>query len=568
MKKILKTAVITLVILAALTAGGIFLLTKSDDEVGEFGTRRHHQQSDQEDSHAFRYDTEQLAIPLVREGEGKNVLNFDDLDVYTVKHSKASRERLDRLIRRGNPDFEKPIIAYNPFGTMENSYYFYFKTQSKMMVKYTITVEDERVPDHTRYVNNGSVKNVSTEHEFTVGGLIPGMTNYIILELIDENGGHRDDMVYKVDVPDVSVMPSKIAHERGKSDYRLQNGLFFMLPKDDKKIYIYDNNGYMRGIINTESGHGKRIYSTDSNVVYQTASTHVVKVNRIGQIEGVAIFTGIREILDFCYDGYDNIYALVKDKKQFKIVCSSTAGGKTKDVFKFPKGVNVTSIVSVAGSKLYASTSSPMGIMRIDGLLSSNPKVGLVFGITSDWATTPYKKKLVDPTAPKKKKKSEDDKDKKKDDSDTESEDSESEDGEGEEAASGEAVMVAPEEKKDPPLVGWDMSNSVLYLVGEESSGKTDVFTFAAEKGRLIHAIKLQIDGKKKEAKLLFDKETEFDGNVFMQWIDHGYCTIANGKRGSYEERDADFRVTRSFSFGKEFDGLWKFSLEGMCFYG
>ena len=352
MKKILKTAVITLVILAALTAGGIFLLTKSDDEVGEFGTRRHHQQSDQEDSHAFRYDTEQLAIPLVREGEGKNVLNFDDLDVFTVKHSKASRERLDRLIRRGNPDFEKPIIAYNPFGTMENSYYFYFKTQSKMMVKYTITVEDERVPDHTRYVNNGSVKNVSTEHEFTVGGLIPGMTNYIILELIDENGGHRDDMVYKVDVPDVSVMPSKIAHERGKSDYRLQNGLFFMLPKDDKKIYIYDNNGYMRGIINTESGHGKRIYATDSNVVYQTAGTHVVKVNRIGQIEGVAIFTGIREILDFCYDGYDNIYALVKDKKQFKIVCSSTAGGKTKDVFKFPKGVNVTSIVSVAGSKL------------------------------------------------------------------------------------------------------------------------------------------------------------------------------------------------------------------------
>ena len=84
MKKILKTAVITMVILAALTAGGIFLLTKSDDEVGEFGTRRHHQQSDQEDSHAFRYDTEQLAIPLVREGEGKNVLNFDDLDVFTV----------------------------------------------------------------------------------------------------------------------------------------------------------------------------------------------------------------------------------------------------------------------------------------------------------------------------------------------------------------------------------------------------------------------------------------------------------------------------------------------------
>ncbi len=433
------------------------------------------------------------------------------------------------------------------------------------MVKYTITVADEKIPDHIRYVNNGQVKNVSTVHEFTVGGLIPGMTNYIILELIDENGGHRDEMVYKVDVPE-ATLSNKVSYERGKSDFRLQNGLFFMLPKDDKKIYTYDNNGYLRGIINTESGHGRRVFTTDSNIVYQTAGTHVAKVNRIGQVEGMALFTGITEILDFCYDGYDNVYALVKDKKQYKIVCSSTAVGRTKDVFTFPKGIKVTSIVSVAGSKLYASTSSPMGIMRIDGLMSTNPRVGLVVGITADWVTTPYKKKIVDPTAPKKKKKSEDDKDK-KDNKDSEEESSDEESDE-QEAASGEAVLVAPEEKKDPPFVGWEMKDTVLSLVADESSGKTDVLTFCVEKGRLIHAVKLQIDGKKKEAKLLLDKETEFDGQVFMQWYDHGYSIIANGTRGTYEERDADFRVTRTFDFGREFDGLWKYSLEGMCFFG
>ena len=567
MKKLLKTVIITVIILGALTAGGIFLLTKSDDEVGEFGTRRHLQQSDQEDEHAFRYDTEQLATPLVREGEGKNVLNFDDYNVFSVGHSKDCRDRLDRLIRRSSPDFEKPIIAYNPFGTMENSYYFYFKTQSKYMVKYTVTVADEKVPDRIRYVNNGQVKNVSTEHEFVVGGLIPGMTNYIILELLDENGGHRDEIIYKADVPEASL-PHKVSYERGKSDFRLQNGMFFMLPKDDKRIYTYDNNGYIRGIINTESGHGRRVFTTDSNLVYQTAGTHVAKINRIGQIEGMALFTGITDILDFSYDGYDNVYALVKEKKQYKIVCSSTAGGRTKDVFTFPKGIKVTSIVSVTGSKLYASTSSPMGIMRIDGLMSADPRVGLVFGITSDWVTTPYKKKIVDPTAPKKEKKKDDDKDKKKDNKDESSGEDESEDSEEAEAASGEAVLVAPEEKKDPPLAGWDMKDSVLSLVADESAGKTDVLTFCVEKGRLIHAVKLQIDGKKKEAKVLLDKETEFDGQVFMQWYDHGYSIIANGTRGTYEERDADFRVTRTFDFGREFDGLWKYSLEGMFFFG
>ena len=53
-----------------------------------------------------------------------------------------------------------------------------------------------------------------------------------------------------------------------------------------------------------------------------------------------------------------------------------------------------------------------------------------------------------------------------------------------------------------------------------------------------------------------------------MQWYDHGYSIIANGTRGTYEERDADFRVTRTFDFGREYDGLWKYSLEGMCFFG
>ena len=68
----------------------------------------------------------------------------------------------------------------NPFGTRPNSYYFYFKTTNKCMVRYTVTVPDETISDHIRYVNNGTEGNVTNEHEFLVTGLVPGMTNYII----------------------------------------------------------------------------------------------------------------------------------------------------------------------------------------------------------------------------------------------------------------------------------------------------------------------------------------------------------------------------------------------------
>ncbi len=550
MKKILKIFIIISILMAAGGGAAVYFLSKGGDEVSQFDSRRHLDQSDQEDSHAYRFETDSLATELSREGENKNVMNFDDGDFFTVAYSKSSRDRLDRLIRRSNPDFEKPLIAYNPFGTLPNTYYFYFKTQSPCMVRYTITVEDEKIPDHIRYINNGNTKNLGTEHEFIVGGLIPGMRNYIVLELLDGNGSHREDITYKVDVPDMQS-PTRIQHERGKSDYRLENGLFFLLPKNDKYIYFYDNNGTLRGCMNTESEHGGRVYANDSHVIYQTAGTHVVRLNRIGQVEGVAIFTGIRQILDFAYDDYENVFALIQNGKRYQVVRTSMKGGKTELVYTFEKGMKPTSLSSVVSGNLYVSLSNPMGIMRIDGLLSERPKVKLVVGLKKDWKKTTLKKRVIDPTAPKKKKKTEDDKDK-KDDKD---------------AASGEAVEVEPEQKKDLPLVGWNMNESVLSLVRGESNGTIDTLTFAVDKGRLIHAVKLQIDSKKKEAKLLFQKETEFDGKVFVQWDPSGHAIVGNGTRGTYEERDGDFKVTREFTYSSGFDGVWKHSLEGMCFY-
>ena len=70
-----------------------------------------------------------------------------------------------------------------------------------------------------------------------------------------------------------------------------------------------------------------------------------------------------------------------------------------------------------------------------------------------------------------------------------------------------------------------------------------------------------------KKSTILLDKETEFGGQVVVQWGKWEHCVVANLTRGHYEERDEDFKVTREYSFDEELDGLWKRSLEGFCFF-
>ena len=65
------------------------------------------------------------------------------------------------------------------------------------MVRYTITVEDETISDHIRYVNNGQENNLAKEHEFLVEGLLPGKTNFIVMELVDSTGNTRETKNYQ-----------------------------------------------------------------------------------------------------------------------------------------------------------------------------------------------------------------------------------------------------------------------------------------------------------------------------------------------------------------------------------
>ena len=114
MKRVLKPILATSIILAALTAGTFYFLTKGGGSSNAFENRITKEQSDQSADRAYRYDMDENSVELKNSGDGKNVLNFDENGSYSVDASKKVSERLGRLIKRLDADFQHPIIAADP----------------------------------------------------------------------------------------------------------------------------------------------------------------------------------------------------------------------------------------------------------------------------------------------------------------------------------------------------------------------------------------------------------------------------------------------------------------------
>lgn len=510
--KVLKPILLTTIIMAVLAGGIIYFLNRSEGPSKELNERILEDQRDEAEKRAFRYDFKKTAVKLATSGEEKNVLNFDSKNVYQAATSNSARERIDRLLKRMSTSFEEPIIAANPFGTNANSFYFYFETKYRGMVRYTVTVEDESIPDLVRYVNNGQEDNLSRVHEFTVSGLVPGMTNYIVMEVLDSTGARRERIIYSYDVSGCQAAV-KLDIDKGRSKDISTLGLYFVMPKGDDKIYAYDNSGILRNITNTEGAHGSRFYQTGDSVLYQVTDTKVARVSAIGRVLGVAEIKGYGPIRDFSYDGYGNIYALVKKKGRDYLVSGSFQSGKTKEVYVFPKGISPASITEPVGGNLYVAAAKPDGIIKIKALTSNTPKVAFVLGKKNNWKKTPLKKKVT----------------------------------------------------QDKLVSTWEIGQAILNLQSGSDGTNDTISTYVTVKGRKT-AVEFKIEGKKKN--VLEKKNFPVgEGGVCNGQTYEGHTVVANYTKGTFAEYDKEGKVTKQFSLGRAADGIVKRSLNGMCFY-
>ena len=393
MKKIIRTVIITLVLLTAATVGGLYWLTAEKKDKAKSEEQIRLEESGESTERAFMFSTPNEATPLIREGAGKNLLVFEQTDIYNAASSAEAKKRLDRLVSRTSPSFDEPLIAYNPFGIMKNSLYFSFNTNRRVAVKYTITVEDETIPDFVRTVYSGQENNMSQKHEFSIGGIIPGMKNYIILALCTEDGTVISSNTYSFDAePAVAGALVRIPVEKGKiSEAEISNGLYFCFPKDIPEILCYDNAGILRGETLLEEAAGKRMVVNHNDIFYMVSAKKLVHLSPIGQVVGVHTAGEVGELLDFDYDGYGNLYALAAKKGKVSLVRTDLKSGALTKVLTFKEGAKPDSIAVPGDGSAYVGQEKPAGILRITNVASNVAKVSGVIGEKSDWKVSQKK---------------------------------------------------------------------------------------------------------------------------------------------------------------------------------
>lgn len=503
-----KVIILTLLLLAGATGGLMYYLLSNNGASEELIDKIVNEQMDEEKVSVFNFEMDKNAIVLSTSGDKKNVLNFSKNNIYEVSTSNNARQRLDRLIKRTNATFLQPIIALNPFGTNENSIYFYFNTSSNCIIKYTICVKDENIPDFVRYVKNGEEGNMSTTHEFTLAGMIPGIDNYILMQSFDKNGNEIDSRVYKYSCPNVNVK-TYLDTKKDRSKEKSSQGLFFVFPNNSSCIPVYDNNGYLRNVVNTEGNHGSRIYEAGTSVVYQVSKEKIAKVSAIGRVTGIANLRGFDGIIDFSYDGYDNVYILAKKNKRDYLISISFSTGKMAVIYRFPKKVVAKSVGVPSGGGIYLLTAKPSGLVKLDNIASKSPKLAFVYGKASSWKNIVKKKKI----------------------------------------------------SKDKIDDGWDFSNSLLNT----TSSITDLTTYLFDKGK-GKVVNLSVDEKKKTLKENEKLELKVPGLCTCQKYKGHYIFLREGD-GNFKEYDVTGDFVKQYSYGLAVSNVVKMDLNNMCFY-
>ncbi len=264
-------------------------------------------------------DVDKLELQtLYLSGDKKNVVTreYGSVDaIYNKAKSAAAEDMLTDIKKKRDYSEEDPLWAYNPYGTNPESLYMYFKSKGRFYCRYTVSVDDDKIPDFTRTLDNGASGNVAMEHEYQIIGLVPDKTNYLIFRLYNKKDELANTLYYKVDMPkSYSGAQTILKLEEGRSKTPLQNGLYTVFAGTGTKkqaVLLYDNSGVLRGEFPTkEIGYNmEQIYDT---LVYEVDDNTIARVNELGQVVDCLEIPLHHIYGEFAYDGAEAVYVLAQ----------------------------------------------------------------------------------------------------------------------------------------------------------------------------------------------------------------------------------------------------------------
>lgn len=433
MKKFLKIAFITSTFMLALMAGVVALMLKGQNSSNKDAVNHQQEELDLMPEKKASIPKENI-INLYLDGANKNVVTFQHKNVnsiYNVKDSNDVKVQLDKMKRKTRYTDSNALWAYNPFGTNQLSMYLYFTTLEPITIRYTIAVEDPSIPDFTRTLYNGGS---TEEQEYQIIGLVPGMDNYITLNLYNAQGENVKQATYKLSLKNLKVArQNKLATTTGKSDSQISNGLFYVLgskntdQKKESAMYLFDNSGQIRGKIPLTGYRADRVEIIDKNLVYNYNDNSFAKVSPLGQVMKTYKMNGFKQHHDFIYDGFGHLLILVSDlSKSSKsindmVVSLDLKTGKFQKILDFEKllpgvekfakvkkdgkrnWIGLNSITMAGSNDIIVSAGQFSSIIRVNQIYSKSPQVAYLINDSKILDKTKYKNLVMDKSVAKKK---------------------------------------------------------------------------------------------------------------------------------------------------------------------
>ncbi len=339
--------------------------------------------------------------------------------IYSRSYTEAKNAYIKKCKKKNLYDFDSPLMEWNLYGTNNLSMYLYFKASEDTYIRYTIQVEDDRIPNFTRTLYNGEANNLTREHEYQITGFVPGMKNLLILDMYGKDDKLRNQKVFEINVPALqSGAETKLSVSSGRSEEQISNGLYTVFGQ--QSILLYDNSGVLRGEIPYNHVSSQKLFIEENKMYYGIDANHVVAIGPLGQVEKVYTLGKYSQYEDFIYNGYGDLWILATEKgkksKSVKdtVISLNLQNGDIKELFSMetllPKmmktakktkkqkelnWIDLNSLTQVNSDEILVSSRELSSIFKVININSRSPRITFIIGESKVWKGSGYEKKLL-----------------------------------------------------------------------------------------------------------------------------------------------------------------------------
>lgn len=256
------------------------------------------------------------------EEEVQTVNNAKAVSFWNLDYQNTVTKKIEKEMKDGNYTVDNPLLIINPYGTNTCSVNVYFEGEEGLSLEYRVSTKDYGVFEEQAYIGSGT-----DYYEGQLLGFMPGEENEVTLT-IKKGDTVVSESQHTITMPEAaSKVTKKVSYTDGESKEALSNGLYTAFGHSksfDANIYMYDNNGILRGELPLREYRSDRILFIDDCIFYSYGFNKIAKVNRMGQIVNTYHFSKDYELHhDFIYDEENN---------RILMLASSTVGETVEDL--------------------------------------------------------------------------------------------------------------------------------------------------------------------------------------------------------------------------------------------